>query len=102
MDNCLVAWLFLVCRLEIENRRTSPRSAGGLRDHRRPLKDASERVEGGRELSLTRRAGNEEASLGALRQTEHVESAHERGLDGLDRVELVVRRRGGASKVVDF
>lgn len=46
--------------------------------------------------------GDEESSLGSLGKTEHVQGTHERGLDGLDSVVLVVRRRGGTSEMVDF
>ena len=37
-----------------------------------------------------------------LGEAEHVEGAHAGRLDGLDGVELVVRRRGGARQVVDL
>jgi hypothetical protein len=46
--------------------------------------------------------GDEESSLGSLGKTEHVEGTHERRLDGLDGVVLVVRRGSRAGKVVDF
>lgn len=48
------------------------------------------------------RRGDEESRLGSLGKTQHIECTHERGLDGLDRVVLVVGRRGRASKMVDF
>lgn len=46
--------------------------------------------------------GDEESGLGSLGETEHVERTHERRLDGLDGVVLVVRRRSRAGEVVDF
>jgi hypothetical protein len=46
--------------------------------------------------------GDQESGLGSLGETEHVEGTHERGLDGLDGVVLVVRGRGGTSQVVDL
>lgn len=46
--------------------------------------------------------GDEESSLGTLGKTQHVQGTHERGLDGLDRVVLVVRGGCGACKVVDL
>jgi hypothetical protein len=46
--------------------------------------------------------GDEETSLGSLGETEHVEGTHEPGLEGFDRVVLVVRRRCGAGQVVDL
>jgi hypothetical protein len=46
--------------------------------------------------------GDEESCLGSLGETEHVQGTHERGLDGLDGVVLVVGRRGGASEMVDL
>ena len=49
-----------------------------------------------------RGGGDEESSLCSLGKTEHVEGTHERGLDGLDSVVLVVRRGSGACKMVDF
>ena len=35
---------------------------------------------------------NEESSLRALSQAEHIKGAHERRLDGLHSIELIVRR----------
>jgi len=49
-----------------------------------------------------RGGSDEETGLGSLGETEHVEGTHERGLDGLDSVVLVVRGRGGACEMVDF
>jgi hypothetical protein len=49
-----------------------------------------------------RGGGDEETGLGSLGETEHVEGTHERGLDGLDSVVLVVRGGCGACKMVDF
>ena len=49
-----------------------------------------------------RGGGDEESSLGSLGKTEHVEGTHERSLDGLDSVVLVVRGGGGACEMVDF
>lgn len=46
--------------------------------------------------------GDQESGLGSLGETEHVQGTHERGLDGLDSVVLVVRGRSGASQVVDL
>lgn len=46
--------------------------------------------------------GDEESSLGSLGKTKHVQGTHERSLDGLNGVVLVVRGRGGTGKVVDF
>ena len=48
------------------------------------------------------RGGNEETSLCAFGKTQHVEGTHERRLDGLDGVELVVGRRRRAGKMVDL
>ena len=45
---------------------------------------------------------DQEPSLGPLGESEHVHGTHERGLDGLDRVVLVVRGRGGTGQVVDL
>lgn len=45
---------------------------------------------------------DQEPSLGPLGQSEHVHGTHERGLDGLDGVVLVVRGGGGAGQVVDL
>ena len=45
---------------------------------------------------------DQEPSLGPLGQSEHVHGAHERGLDGLDRVVLVVRGRGGTGEMVNL
>jgi hypothetical protein len=50
----------------------------------------------------TGRGGDEEPGLDSLGETEHVQRAHEGRLDRLDGIVLVVRRRGGASKVVDL
>ena len=47
-------------------------------------------------------AGDQETRLSALCEAKHVESAHERSLDGLHGVELVVGWRRGAGKVIDF
>ena len=58
-------------------------------------------LDGGREIR-TRRAANEETGFSALSKSEHVEGAHERGLDSFDCIELIMRRRGGTSKVVYF
>lgn len=52
-------------------------------------------------VNLGRRR-NEESGLGSLGETEHVERTHERRLDGLDGVVLVVRGRGRAGEVVDL
>ena len=41
---------------------------------------------------LTRRASEEEARFGTLGKTEHIETSHEACFEGLDRVELIVRR----------
>ncbi len=49
-----------------------------------------------------RSRGVQHARLGLERQLQHVEHADEGGLDGLDRIALVVDRRGGAGQVVDF
>lgn len=49
-----------------------------------------------------RGGGDQESSLGSLGQTEHVKGTHEGGLDGLNSVVLVVRRRGRAGKMVDL
>jgi len=49
-----------------------------------------------------RGGGDEESSLGSLGKTEHVEGTHERGLDGLDSVVLVMRGGSGACEMVDF
>lgn len=46
--------------------------------------------------------GDEEPRLGSLGETQHVECSHERGLDRLDSVVLVMRGRRGASEMVDF
>jgi hypothetical protein len=46
--------------------------------------------------------GDEESSLGSLGETKHVEGTHERSLDGLDGVVLVVRGRCGTGQVVDL
>ena len=46
--------------------------------------------------------GDEESSLGSLGETEHVEGTHERRLDGLDGVVLVVRWGCRAGEMVDF
>jgi hypothetical protein len=46
--------------------------------------------------------GDQESGLDSLGETEHVQGTHERGLDSLDRVVLVVRGRGGTSQVVDL
>ena len=45
---------------------------------------------------------DQEPSLGPLGESEHVHGTHERGLDGLDRVVLVVRGRSGTCQVVDL
>lgn len=50
----------------------------------------------------TRGGGDEETGFCALSETEHVKGAHEGGLDGLDRVELVMGRGGGTGQVVDL
>lgn len=47
-------------------------------------------------------ATNKETSLGTLRQSEHVQGSHERGLDSLDRVELIMGRRRRARKMVNL
>ena len=47
-------------------------------------------------------AGLKDPGVHALGQTEHVDRAHHRRLGRLDRVKLVVRRRGGAGQVVDL
>lgn len=47
-------------------------------------------------------AANEEPSLRALGQAEHVQRAHERSFDGFHCIELIVRRRRGTSKMVYF
>jgi hypothetical protein len=49
-----------------------------------------------------RGGGDEESSLGSLGKTEHVEGTHERSLDGLDSVVLVVRGGSGTCEMVDF
>jgi hypothetical protein len=46
--------------------------------------------------------GDEESSLGSLGETKHVEGTHERSLDGLDGVVLVVRGGCGTGQVVDL
>lgn len=45
---------------------------------------------------------DEEASLSALGQAEHVQGSHEGGLNRLDGVVLVMRGGGGARKMVDL
>ena len=50
----------------------------------------------------TRCTADQETSLGSLSQAEHVQSAHERSLDGLDSIGLIVRWRGRARQVIDF
>ena len=45
---------------------------------------------------------DEESRLGSLGKTKHVEGTHERRLDGLDGVVLVVRWGCGAGEMVDF
>lgn len=50
----------------------------------------------------TRSAGKEDACFGTLGKTEHIESSHETCFEGLDRIELIVRRRGRASEMVDL
>lgn len=49
-----------------------------------------------------RSGGDEESSLGSLGETKHVEGTHERSLDGLDCVVLVVGWGGGTGQVVDL
>lgn len=49
-----------------------------------------------------RGGGDEETRFNTLGEAKHVERTHERGLDGLDSIELIVRRRGRAGEVVDF
>jgi len=46
--------------------------------------------------------GDKEARLCALSQTKHVQSPHERCLDGLDSIELVMWRRGWTCEMIDF
>ncbi len=43
----------------------------------------------------------QDAGLHPFGHAQHVDHAHDAGLDGLDRVVLVVHRRGGAGQVVD-
>ena len=45
---------------------------------------------------------DQEPGLGPLGESEHVHGTHERGLDGLDGVVLVVRGRSGAGEMVDL
>ncbi len=47
-------------------------------------------------------AGQQNFGTAALGHPEHVDRTHHAGLDGLDRVELVMARGGGASQVVDL
>jgi hypothetical protein len=44
----------------------------------------------------------EDPRADALGQTEHMDRADNDGLDGLDRIELVVPRGGGTGQVVDL
>mmetsp|Transcript_17664 Transcript_17664/g.31903 ORF Transcript_17664/g.31903 Transcript_17664/m.31903 type:complete len:484 (-) Transcript_17664:26-1477(-) len=54
-------------------------------------------------ISVDLRGGSEQhARLDPLGQAQHVNRAHGGGLDGLDWVVLVVRRRGGTGQVVDL
>ena len=52
--------------------------------------------------SRTRGTGDQEAGLGALGETEHVEGTLEGRLERLDGVDLVVRGRGRAREMVDL
>lgn len=49
-----------------------------------------------------RGTADQEAGLDTLRKTKHVEGPHKGGLDGLDGIELVVRRGCRAGEVVDL
>ena len=49
-----------------------------------------------------RSAGDEEARLCALCETQHIQSTHERCFDGLHGIILIMRRRRRAGEVVDF
>ena len=48
-----------------------------------------------------RGGGLQDASLDPFGHSQHVDRAHHAGLDGLDRVVLVMHRRGGAGQVID-
>ena len=48
------------------------------------------------------RAGLKDPGPHTLGETEAIDRAHDGGLGRLDRVELVVRRRGGAGEIVDL
>ena len=44
----------------------------------------------------------EDAGIHPLGKTQAVDGSHNRGLGGLDRIELVMNRRGGAGEIVDL
>lgn len=83
-------------------------AVGEPRDHRRPLHkfksvsclrgDLSPRIFNLR----TGGAGDKETGLGTLSQSKHVQGTHERGLERLDRVDLVVWWGCRAGKMIDF
>jgi hypothetical protein len=82
--------------------RTIPRAEGALEDLHKPLWMVSCMLQTSFEMRLTRGTSNQESSFSSLGKTKHVEGTHERGLECLDSVELVVGRGCGASKMIDF